>query len=169
MPIAVLDVPAGFEGGGDFLVATGKSFAAMAYWKVTGVYNDPCTKRGLTTAGPTVDELASLLATQAMLSATRPVPVSISGHQGLYLEMTVLDLNFDRCKENDVAFWSSDAAGDLYSDIPGSLVQTWILNVDGNRAVLNTYVEPGASERQSKGLNHVVESARFTSTDGSTR
>jgi hypothetical protein len=147
MPPAVIDVPSGFEGGGDFLLATGEAFAALAYWKVAGVYNDPCTKRGgRKAAGPTVDDLAALLASQSMLSATRPVPVSIGGHQGLVLEMTVPELDYRKCKEEDVAFWFSDTAGDLYSDTPGALVRTWILDVEGNRAVLNTYVEPGASE-----------------------
>jgi hypothetical protein len=150
------------------LFAAGDSFAALAYWKVKGIYNDPCTKRGaMKAAGPTVDDLAASLASQSILSPTTPVPVSIGGHQGLYLEMTVPDLDFDKCKENDVAFWFSEGAGDLYSDTPGSLVRTWILDVDGARAVLNTYTEPGATEEQSERLNQVVESARFRSTGAS--
>jgi hypothetical protein len=168
MPLAVLEVPAGFKGGGDFLFATGDAFAALAYWKVKGIYNDPCTKRGgMETAGPTVDDLAALLASQSTLAATTPVPVSIGGHQGLYLEMTVPHLDYHKCKQNDVGFWLSERAGDLYSDTPGALVRTWVLDVDGARAVLNTYTEPGATEKQLEGLNQVVESARFTSTGGS--
>jgi hypothetical protein len=168
MPFAVIDVPAGFEGGGDFLFAAGDAFAALAYWKVKGIYNDPCTKRGAKkAAGRTVDDLAALLASQSILSPTTPVPVSIGVHRGLYLEMTAPHLDYGKCKENDVGFWLSERAGDLYSDTPGVLVRTWILDVDGARAVLNTYTEPGATEEQIEGLNQVVQSARFSSTGGS--
>ena len=168
LPAALLDVPSGLLGGGEFLFATGKGFAALAYWEVTDVYANPCSKRGRRDAGSSVEDLGEALEALALLSPTRPVPVAINGHEGLYLEMSAPDLDYQKCQTNDVAFWHS-AAGDrdLYSGVAGAVVRIWILDVDGRRAVLNTYAEPGATKAQVERLRKVVESARFIGADGS--
>lgn len=161
LPRVVLDVPRGFEGGGDFLMASGQSLAALAYWTVAGVYDDPCTKRSRRSAGRTVEDLAEILASQPMLSPSEPAAVQVGDREGLYLEMRVPEIDFQECAEDDVAFWSSVPAGDLYSATAGALVRVWIVDLDGTRVVLNTYTEPGASTEQVDGLDDVVASARF--------
>jgi hypothetical protein len=166
LPAALLEVPSGFVGGGEFIMATGKGFAALAYWEVTHVYANACSKQGLRDAGSSVEDLAEALESQAMLLPTGPVAVAVNGHEGLYLEMSAPDLDYQSCKMNDVAFWHS-AAGDLYSGVAGSVVRVWILDVDGRRAVLNTYAEPGATKAQVERLTKLVESARFIGADGS--
>ena len=105
LPLAVVDVPSGFEAGGDFLFGGG----AIGYWSVSGVYRNPCTKLGgPKDVGSTVDELATTLASQPMIPATKPVPVSIGGHDGAYLEMTAPKLDYNACTPKDVAFWRTE-------------------------------------------------------------
>jgi hypothetical protein len=173
MPLAVLDVPEGFRAGGVFL-HTGVeeepgTFGAIGYFKASGIFKDPCTKGGRHPLGPSVDDLAAGLASQTMLSPTTPVPVSIGSHEGVYFEMTAPRLDYSRCKWNDVTFWDGEDGGTgPFTDTAGTKVGVWILDVDGNRAVLNTFVQPGLSRDQADALAKVVESARFTTTDVST-
>lgn len=157
LPPAVVDVPSGFEAGGGFLFGGG----AIGYWSVSGVYKDPCTKQGgLKDVGHTVDELATALASQPMIPATTPVPVSIGGHDGAYLVLTAPHLDYHACDPQDVAFWSTDH-GDRFAEAAGRFDRVWILDVEGNIAVLNAAFEPGVSQQDIQALTKVVESAEF--------
>lgn len=172
LPLAVVDVPEGFRTSGGTFIVTGEeaadTFGAFSYLPAGGIFQDPCTKAGGRQAlGPSVDDLATGLASQTMLSPTTPVPVSIGGRDGLYLEMTAPRLDYSQCKRNQVTFWTGED-GDIgpWTDTAGTRVGVWILDVDGNRAVLTTLAQPGVGPEQADALAAIVESARFTTTDG---
>ncbi len=85
-PLAVFDVPDGFNGGGPF-IWTNK--AVIGYWSPEGVYADPCSDAGRPpSAGETVEDLADALAAQEVTTTTDPAPVDVGGHDGLYLELS---------------------------------------------------------------------------------
>lgn len=94
-PLAVVDVPVGFSNFGTFGIVeqgfgvkeTGP-FRAVNYWTVFGVYANPCTlEGGAPEVGASVNDLADALAAQKLTSTTKPVPVSIDGYDGVYVEM----------------------------------------------------------------------------------
>lgn len=173
LPIAVVEVPEGFRvSGGTFIVTGGEGegpFGAFSYLPASGIFKDPCTRRGGRHAlGPSVDDLAAGLASQTMLAPTAPVPVSIGSHDGIYLEMMAPRLDYSQCKQNSVTFWTGED-GDIGPsfDTAGTRVEVWILDVDGNRAVLATLAQPGMTTDQADALAAIAESSRFTTTDGS--
>jgi hypothetical protein len=164
MPRAVVNVPSGFEAGGDFLFS---EEAAIGYWAVSGVYRNPCTKEGgLMTVGHTVDDLANALASQPLIPATKPVPISIGGHDGAYLELTAPLLDYDACTPQDVAFWRTEN-GDRFTDAAGKFDRVWILDVEGNRVVINAAFDRRATVQEVQALTNVVESVEFTEPNAS--
>jgi hypothetical protein len=167
LPFAVIEVPKGFVGlGGVFLLAydppPDDPFRAVGYWTVAGVFKDPCAARGLHDPGPSVDDLADALAAQRLTSTTEPVPVSVGGHQGIYLELThPTDVAYDSCRDADLDIWDSSPGGSRHIDIPGLVDRLWILDVEGERAVLSTAAGPGVTRHQVRELSAIIESTRF--------
>ena len=61
----------------------------IGYWTLDGVYADPCADTDAPpSAGDTVEDLAAAFAAQEITTTTEPAPVSVGGHDGLYLELS---------------------------------------------------------------------------------
>jgi hypothetical protein len=155
-PLAVLDVPEGLYGGEPH-VWTNKG--RVGYFNPAGVYQDPCSDEGVVpAAGDTVEDLAGALQAQKLTTTTRPVPVSVDGHEGLYLEMTAApDLDFETCGDGGVlAVWED---GPLFDE--PFVERLWILDVDGRRVVLDAAVPTGATDETVRLFTGIVRSATF--------
>ena len=174
-PLAVLDVPAGFSNFGFFALwpsgsaeetgANADPYRAVQYWTVDGVFFDPCDRQGKPArdAGTSVDDLAAALVAQKLTSTSKPAPVSLDGHDGLYLEMMASpDVEFDDCEIGYYFFWEGMPGDAQHSaDSPGTVERTWIIDVDGERVVLVAASAPGVSHTQVEALTHMVESVQF--------
>ena len=154
-PLAVIDVPtADFSGGGRW-IWTNK--AVIGYWTVAGVHKDPCARPGpAPSAGDTVEDLATALDAQKLTTATDAVPVTLDGHDGLYLEVsTPADLDYGTCLDDglvifdDAAAWSEPMA-----------TRFWILDVDGQRVVLTMNGGDG-NKKTERVFTGLVETATF--------
>ena len=95
-------VPAGWEGniGGPYVVVLDRASGqgAVAFSIFDKVYADPCHfDKGLLNPlpGPTVDDLATALASLPGLDATTPTDVTVGGYQGKQLTLTA-PASFDR-------------------------------------------------------------------------
>lgn len=161
-PLAVLDLPAGFGGGEGVLFYRGES--AVGYWLADRVYQDPCSAGELAVkVGGSVEDLAAALTAQKVTRTTKPVPVSIDGHTGLYLELTTpTDFDYKACNKNALYIWDTPTvpSGARFIDEPGT-DHYWILDVEGQRVVLLTWVPRGVKEETAELLSDVVEGAAF--------
>ena len=127
--------------------------------------------------GPTVDELAAVLATRPLRNATALVAVSLGGYAGKYLEWSVpLDTSFSDCDQGpgDAFGWFESCTGaslwnapdnpsgttDRYQQGPGQVDRRWILDVEGRRLVIDATYMPGATD-QDRTLTKVVDSIAF--------
>jgi hypothetical protein len=170
-PLAVVDVPDGFLNSGPFLFPVGEGAhaehapvsRAIGYWTVTGVYKDPCAKKaGPANPGPRVDDLARALATQRRSKTTDPIPVSLDGHDGVYMELTApRRLDFRTCRLQTFDYWASDPVGGAYTDTPDMVTRLWILDVNGDRVVLAVAVAPGVGRADTREVTDIAESANF--------
>lgn len=169
-PLAVLDVPAGYSNFGFFaLVPEGFGTAeiplrSVQYWTVNGVFVDPCAMdAGAPDAGTSVEELAAALAAQKLTSVSEPVPVTLDGHDGLYLEITAsADISFEDCDAGYYGYWEGSPDDAQHTaDSPGTVDRTWILDVDGERVVLLAAAPPGVTKAHIDELTSMVESVRF--------
>jgi hypothetical protein len=169
-PLAVVDVPKGFISSGPFLFPVGggshhvEGCCIVAYWTVTDVYKDPCTQKGgATDPGPSVDDLVRALNGQRLTTTTKPKPVRIAGYGGVYLELTApAQLDLAACTDHSIDYWESAPNGTRYINTSGASVdRLWILDVAGERVVLDAGVAPGVGKKKIRELSDIVESAHF--------
>ena len=165
MPLAVIDAPRGFTnlGGWSLWARAGHRDRFLGYWTVSAVDRDPCDlTAGEIDPGTSVSDLADALAAQKLTTTTKPVPVTVGGRAGLYLELTVpTAIDFATCGQGQFNVWVSDPGGGRYMQEPGQVDRLWILNAEGGRVVLNASALSGATKNQSKELTDMIQSVRF--------
>jgi hypothetical protein len=174
--------PGWFDLGGSFVdkyPETGKPrpVLGLSVWDVGQVVRDPCHWQGQAfTPGPSVEDLAVALAAQKTRNATTPTAVTLAGYVGEYLQWSVpADLksstwtDFDACDlssdgvDRDFVSWFANGSSqnDRYEEVPGEVDQLWVLEVNGQRLVVDATYSPGTSLSQQAALEQVVYSIRF--------
>lgn len=177
LPKIELTVPAGWFNydGWALLKGRGVSPLLMGFWDVADVYPTPCKWAGkrLVDPGRGVDGLASALARQPLRNATAPVDAVLGGFHGKYLRWSVpRDIAFDEkhrikalfpgCDEKTFKSWSANGwAGERYEQAPGQVDMLWILDVHGERLVVDASYLPEATAAERAELDRVVHSIRF--------
>ncbi|KQR12134.1 hypothetical protein [Cellulomonas sp. Leaf334] len=161
----VVTVPEGFLGldagvtSGDFETDDAR---VLWLWNIDSVFTHPC-ELGATAApvGPTVADLAAALAAQPMRAATAPVPVTVGGYEGLYLELSVPDdIDPDACPVGRFSSWEG-----RWQQVPGQVDLLWIVDVDGQRITVDASLSPGTSPQEAAELTDMVASTRFVPVD----
>ena len=177
-PRVLITVPNGWSGFRAFGVdsGSGSRFHFVSFWTVVDVYTNPCHWLGPKVhPGPTVDELAAVLAAQPLRNATVPVRVSLGGYHGKYLEQSIPNgIAFSDCDKDpsDGQFYFESWTGnvlwnapydttDRHEQGPGQVDQLWILDVEGRRLVIDASYMPGATAQDRAGLQQVVDSITF--------
>ena len=150
---------------------------ALSVWAVGQVFHDPCRWQGSGfDPGPSVENLVAALVAQRTRNATAPTNVTLAGYAGEYLEWSVPAAlkssawtSFDACDldsdgvHRDFVSWIGDSGiGDRYEELPGQVDQLWVLNVKGQRLVIDATYSPGTSQSDRAALQQVVASLRFT-------
>lgn len=165
-PWAVVEVDSrAFSHNGVFLIAGGDAnFQGMGLWTVAEVPADPCFENGtFVDPGPTVADLAHALAALPLTNGMDPVPVSLGGYDGLYLEISVpTDMNFDDCVNNMFVSLRADDGGLRFHQGPGQVDQLWIVDVEGDRVVVGASYMPETDPDEIDALTEMVESISFT-------
>ena len=97
----------------------------------------------------------------------------LAGFRGKYLELSVpTDINFDEAREGLALFphcdeatfqsWTANGwSGDRYQQRPGQVDRIWILDVDGERLVVDAFYLAEATPEDRAELERVVDSIRF--------
>ena len=144
-----LTMPAGWGGREGFRVSKNENpadpvaFTNVGFWiwddDFDTVYLDACQwLDGAITppVGPTVDDLANALASQAQHGDAVPVDVTLDGYSGKMIELTVpSDIDFADCDRGEFRSWHG-----RYHQGPGQVDQLYILDVEGQRVVIYTLV-----------------------------
>jgi hypothetical protein len=164
---AVITLPAGFQlDDGSTMVENGSGSMferrRLGFWTVEKVASDFCAgDADFRNPGSSVADLAAALATQPRLDATDPVPVTVGEHDGLYVELT---RPASKCP--GTVLWFTPRVGrSSYHDRfggPGDVAQFWILDVEGDRVVINTIHPFDANDDDVAELTRIVESATIT-------
>lgn len=166
LPRAVLQVPQGFFSNGGYVIDAGDgltddNFGEVMVWHVEQVPTDPCRPRTSAEVGPTVDDLAQALVRQRGPS-TQPRPVTLDGHRGLQLDVTIpAQADLASCP-NGYAVWK-----DLDQNPTQQVDHLWILDVDGTRLVVLVTEFPHQPDGQLQKLIAIAESIHFESATGS--
>jgi hypothetical protein len=145
---------------------------------VANVYTGGCHWLGTALTprlGPTVDDLATALLAQAGPDASPPIPVTVDGHPGKKVELSIpQDVDVTTCdSDGDFALFGRWLpAGQAFGAAPwtygdGQHNTVYIVDVDGTRQVIDTMFLPGTSAANLAELDQVVASIRFESPSAS--
>jgi hypothetical protein len=174
VPITVTISDPGWFGerGGGILVkddsAGAPDGAGMIVFEGTDlfVYGDPCqwsTTRPDTPA-TTVDELVAALTAQATRDASAPVDVTVDGHDGKSITLHVPeDAEFSACDQGEFGSWGqgSNPRPARYHQDPGQIDKLWIVDVDGQPAILDIAWYEGTPQAVVDDMEAIVESTTF--------
>ena len=148
----------------------------ISFWDVGDVPRNPCHPIGHESdPGPTVDDLVAALEAQSMRHATAPTDVTLAGYSGKYLEWSVPadmkmtgDSNFRGCDvqsdgfRNFVSWEGAGGVGQRWQQMPGQVDRLWILDVNGQRLVVDASYSPDTTQAQLDEEDRIVQSLRFS-------
>ena len=131
---------------------------------VTNVVTHACTNHTQSSpiVGPTVDDLATALANQVGRDGTAPKAVTLGGYPGKMVELSVPD-DFDitTCDNEEFRMWRGLGSAGGYNYGPGQHDTIYILDVNGDRLVIQTTSLPRASDQDLAELQGIVDSIRI--------
>lgn len=170
-PMVLIDVPAGYRGGGDGyeILAEdddGTGFRHFGTWTVAEVATRPCGDTAWVDPGPSVDDLADALAALPVWESTRPAPRTIGGHEGVFMELNVPADIPAKCL-GEPRSWRDHLLG-MQGVGPGKAQRLRIVDVDGHRLMLVAGYFPGPegpTRRQVKEMTQMAEGAAFVDAD----
>jgi hypothetical protein len=180
-PSYTVVVPSGwfdYLGGGRFTIKYRTNqpgpVLGISVWDVGQVFRDPCHWQGQAVdPGPGVAALVAALVAQPTRHATTPTDVTLAGYAGKYLEWSVpADIKsstwteFDACDVADdgnrnFESWLGNGMGNRYEQVPGQVDRLWVLDVKGQRLVVDATYSPDTTQADRDQLEQVVESLRF--------
>lgn len=163
--VPVLSVPDGYEGIEDGIGVRTDDFARYVWvWDVDSVYVHPCQDNAiLQTVGSSVTDLANALTAQSLRTGTEPVPVTVGGYDGLYVELPVPDdVDVDACPLGRFNLWPG-----RWQEEPGQVDMIWIVEVEGRRLVIDASHAPNVGSDEVAELRDMVTTATFAPARGS--
>lgn len=158
-PDALVEVPSGFDDEAAWYVVSPDQQEFLGLWTVGLVDRDACPpgSNHLFDPGPSVEDLADALEGQKSTRASTPNPVTLAGYKGLYLEL-VSPHDISRCEQTG-HLWGNPGGRGIYND--GQVDLVWILDVDGQRLVVNAAYTPKSAASDIDKLTSMVESLKF--------
>ena len=165
-PVAVFDVPQGFQGHESWVWTDEqgpREFAQLAYWAPARVFVDPCNVDAVSPPlGPTAQDLAAALAAQKRTTTTKPIAVTMDGHEGLYLELsTPHRFDHQACGPDGMEIWEVGESHDRRALEESVIDRYWILEVEGQRVVISALTEQAATGHAVDLVTDVVETIDF--------
>ena len=177
-PTYTVTVPSDWSNLGNFVIKYASNsdgrVVGLSVWDVGLVYHDPCRWQGQGfDPGPSVDDLVAALVAQKMRNATTPTDVTLAGYSGKYFEWSVpADLKmstlgeFDACDvtpdgDHNFNSWLVGTDGYRYEQVPGQVDRLWVLDVNGQRLVVDATYSPNTSDADRTQLNRAVSSLQF--------
>lgn len=153
----VFTLPDGWSGIGEESITLAENAppagAGLLFTRGNGLYNDPCgieDPPGIP-VGPTAADFASALADHPLLDVTTPVDVTLAGYSGKYVDLQV---------PSDLAGCATYRPWEpgLYAQGPAQRWHLWILDVAGQRVVVQSTDYAGTSAQDRAELQAIVDS-----------
>ena len=153
---ARVELADGFEPGDTWYVVSDDEDAFLGLWTAREVARDACIgpDHEVVTPGPAVKDLAEALAAQGSTRSSQPEAVTLAGYDGLYLEVTG-PADVSKCDEGRGLTHERG----IYSD--NQVDRLWILDVAGQRLVVDASYGPTATAAEVEALDAMVSSLEF--------
>ena len=115
--------------------------------------------------GPTVDDLVEAIVEQEEWTSSTPTELTIGGYPAQHVRITIPDgAKFDP-RDDGAAFYlfQDEGAGQTWGLEIGQMFDVYVVDVDGERLVLDALHYPGTSEADLAALEAVVDSIEIGS------
>jgi hypothetical protein len=141
---------------------------ALSTWTIGNLKADPCRWKAGTLdppVGPTVGDLAAALLEQAGPAEGTSTDVTLGGYRGKKIEFSIpSDFDQSSCDEGLFSRWEAvsepgDWGGWIYGG--GMRNAVYIIDVDGQRLVIDTMSLPAASATDLAEFDQLIASIRF--------
>ncbi len=152
----------GYEG--DDVVFGTDDGQGISTWGVRNVFANPCHSNDTLLDPPidsSVDGLVSGLASQKGHASTTPTDVEVDGYAGTYMEMTVpAGIHVADCDHGEFRTWVDPSGGSRYLEASQRDL-LWIVDVDGNRLVIDAALGPQTTEQDRADRIQMVKSIQI--------
>ena len=160
-------LPDGWEARDGFVI-TGDAddrptFMRVGSSIVANIYSEPCLDKLLDPPlGPTVDDLATAFADAWGTNATTPTEVTLDGFNGMQMVLTVpADVAFADCVTERYMAWRDAGGGDRWYQGPGQIQESWIVDVEGERLLIEASYFPELPPENRAELQQVIDSIQI--------
>jgi hypothetical protein len=159
-----------WSGQGAFVIRTPPSLMGISVWDAIQVPIDPCRWQStMTTPGPTVEDLVHALVAQRTRNATTPTEATLAGYKGMRLEWSVPPdmVDGEKCDPwpdngyRDFVSFLGPRGSERYQQVANQIDRLWVLDVNGQRLVVDATYGPDTTDAQKAELEQVVESLKF--------
>lgn len=114
--------------------------------------------------GPTVDDLVEAIVAHPGWIASEPTDITIDGRDGQLVTITIpVDGALPADGDGQFYFYAGPAEGGIYGWLPGQTFDWYIVDVDGERLIIDAFHYPDASAADLAAQRAVVESVQFGS------
>ena len=111
--------------------------------------------------GPTVSDLVQAIVTHPAWTASAPTAVTIDGHPGQLVELAIpLDVKLGADGQFCLSI-DTDGTCAFWGFTPGQTFDWYIVDVDGQRMVIDAFHYPGTSAADLAAQRAVVDSIQF--------
>jgi hypothetical protein len=139
------------------------SFVRLGSSLVANIYSEPCRDTLLDPpVGPSVGDLATAFADAWGTGATTPTEATLDGYTGKQMILTVpADLDFGDCVTGRYMAWRDTGGGDRWFQGPGQIQESWIVDVEGERLLIEASYFPEISSGNRAELQQVIDSIQI--------
>jgi hypothetical protein len=134
---------------------------AIRFFTASNLYANPATAEdGLVEVGPSGDDLVQAILDHPVLEATGPTDVTIDGHAGQVVEVTI-PADADMDPEGQFLLFADPTGGRIFGWAPGQTFDFYIVDVDGERLIFDAFHYPDTPEEDLAEQRAVIDSIRF--------
>ncbi len=132
----------------------------LVYSTIDNVYVDPCGHvMRQPPVGPGVDDLVDAIAGLEGTDGSSPVDATIGGRPARYVEFGVpAEIP---CGSSDFYLWQVSGPWTRYAESPGHRFRVWVLDIEGQRVMIEADWFADTSAADLAVLSGVIESIRF--------
>lgn len=163
-------VPSGWSAGGDWVVIGPRGNdepdgMAIRFYTIPNLAANPLahSEGNLDPpVGPTVDDMVQAIVAHPAWTATEPTDITIDGHAG-QLVAIMIPTDAELPADDTFYLYAEPGGGGIWGWAPGQTFDWYIVDVDGQRLIIDSFHYPGTSEEDLAAQRTVVESVQFGS------
>lgn len=164
LPVLVtVEVPDGWSAGDSWLVRGPKGNdapdgMAIRFYTVLSLHANPLSPGLLPPVGPTVEDLVNAMLDHPDWTTTGPTAITIDGYAGQVVHLT---LPASVSEATPFYLFGDTRGGHVYAWSPDQIFDIYVIDVDGERLVIEVFSYPDTSEADLAAQQNVLDSIQL--------